>query len=353
MKEEDKTTYELIAEEIDTGNTQKALWTKAFSDAEGDDKRTRALYIKYRFDEISNEEQKYHEDELDDDEDFNQSKSEHFCYNCSKPEAKMEIRVGGELRLFCNDECFQSCLSRRSLSFKNFSEQQEYSKNRTKKIKEDSPMKNKSFGETSSLKNTLLDAAMTTSESVKDGNQFFLENQNKIRTQKMIKESISDMKKQSYPKVTPKIDGFLAVVGFFLVIICIFFGFCSFVQFISHDVQLLAFHGGLFYKRADLFYEYVEMYQWRLFGEFLLMLFLTFKFFKKSKDFVAIYFVGIPVNILVAYFFYYQLVLEVYSNANLEDFLVINGLANIPTIVYLTLFIYFAFSSKVKQTFVN
>jgi len=261
MKEEDKTTYELIAEEIDTGNTQKALWTKAFSDAEGDDKRTRALYIKYRFDEISNEELEYHEDELED---------------------------------------------------------------------EDSPMKNKSFGETSSPKITLLDAAMTTSESVKDGNQFFLENQNGTSTQKRMKEYVSDMKKQSYPKVTPKIDGFLAVVGFFLVLICIFFGLCSFLQFSSpHDLQYLVFHHGLFYQRADLFYEYVEMYQWRLFGEFLLMLFLTFKFFKKSKDFLVLYFVGIPVNILVAYFFYYQLVLEVNSNANLETFFVFNGLATI------------------------
>ena len=60
MKEVDKKTYELIAEEIDTGNTQRALWTKAFSDAEGDDKRTRALYIKYRFEEISNELQDDH-----------------------------------------------------------------------------------------------------------------------------------------------------------------------------------------------------------------------------------------------------------------------------------------------------
>ena len=106
----------------------------------------------------------------------------------------------------------------------------------------------------------------------------------------------------------------------------------------SHDLQLLVFHHGLFYRRPDLFYEYVEMYQWRLFGEFLLMLFLTFKFFKKSKDFLVLYFVGIPVNILVAYFFYYQLVLEVNSNANLETFFVFNGLANIPPIVYLTLF---------------
>ena len=68
MKEVDKKTYELIAEEIDTGNTQKALWTKAFSDAEGDGNRTEALYIKYRFEEISNEEQEYHDDEWDDDE---------------------------------------------------------------------------------------------------------------------------------------------------------------------------------------------------------------------------------------------------------------------------------------------
>ncbi len=70
MKEVDKKSYELIAEEIDTGDTQKALWTKAFSDAEGDESRTKALYIKYRFKEISNEEQEYHEDEWDDDEDF-------------------------------------------------------------------------------------------------------------------------------------------------------------------------------------------------------------------------------------------------------------------------------------------
>ena len=49
MKEVDKKTYGLIAEEIDSGNTQKALWTKAFSDAEGDESRTKALYINYRF----------------------------------------------------------------------------------------------------------------------------------------------------------------------------------------------------------------------------------------------------------------------------------------------------------------
>ena len=64
MNEAEKKTYELIAEEIDTGNTQKALWTKAFSEAEGDENKTKALYIKYRFEDISNGEQKYHEDEI-------------------------------------------------------------------------------------------------------------------------------------------------------------------------------------------------------------------------------------------------------------------------------------------------
>jgi len=352
MKEEDKNKYELIAEEIDTGNTQKALWTKAFSDAEGDESRTKALYIKYRFEEISNEKQEYHEDGLD-NEDSNLSKSERFCNNCSEPDPKFKFWVDGDFRLFCSEKCYESSLKRKSKSVKYLTEQKEYSGNKIKNIEEASPMKNKSFGETSSPINSPQDEAMTTSEAVKDGNQYFLDYQNKISSQKRINKYVSDMKKQSDPKVTPKIDGFLAVVGFFLVIICIFFGLCSFMQFTSHDLQLLVFHGGLFYKRADLFYEYVEMYQWRLFGEFLLMLFLTFNFFMRSKDFLVLYFVGIPVNILVAYFFYYQLVLEVYSNANLELFLVINGFAHIPTIVYLTLFIYFLFSSKVKQTFVN
>ena len=166
-------------------------------------------------------------------------------------------------------------------------------------------------------------------------------------------KSISDEKSQSYPKEIPKIDGFLAVVGFFLVIICIFLGLCSLLQFTSHDLQVLVFHTGLFYQRPDLFNEYVEMYQWRLFCEFLLMLFLTFNFFTKSKDFLVLYYVGIPVNILVTYYFYYQLVLEVYSNVTLEGYLFLNLFAIIPSFVYLILFIYLVFSSKVKQTFVN
>ena len=50
MNEEE--IYELIAEEIESNSTKKGLWTKAFSVSEGDEQKTKALYIKYRFDQI-------------------------------------------------------------------------------------------------------------------------------------------------------------------------------------------------------------------------------------------------------------------------------------------------------------
>ena len=50
MNEEE--IYELISEEIESSSTKKGLWTKAFSESEGDELKTRALYIKYRFDQI-------------------------------------------------------------------------------------------------------------------------------------------------------------------------------------------------------------------------------------------------------------------------------------------------------------
>ena len=50
MNEEE--IYELISEEIETGNTKDGLWTKAYSKSDGDENKTKALYIKYRFDQI-------------------------------------------------------------------------------------------------------------------------------------------------------------------------------------------------------------------------------------------------------------------------------------------------------------
>ena len=51
MNEEE--IYELISEEIESNSTKKGLWTKAFSESEGDEQKTRALYIKYRFDQLN------------------------------------------------------------------------------------------------------------------------------------------------------------------------------------------------------------------------------------------------------------------------------------------------------------
>ena len=51
MNEEE--IYELISGEIESNSTKKGLWTKAFSESEGDEQKTRALYIKYRFDQIN------------------------------------------------------------------------------------------------------------------------------------------------------------------------------------------------------------------------------------------------------------------------------------------------------------
>ena len=51
MNEEE--IYELISEEIESNSTKKGIWTKAFSESEGDEQKTKALYIKYRFDQIN------------------------------------------------------------------------------------------------------------------------------------------------------------------------------------------------------------------------------------------------------------------------------------------------------------
>lgn len=45
--------YEKVALEIETGNTDKAIWTKAFALADGDEKKTKANYIKLRFAALS------------------------------------------------------------------------------------------------------------------------------------------------------------------------------------------------------------------------------------------------------------------------------------------------------------
>ena len=56
--------YELAYEEIESGNLKKGLWAKAFSKSDGDENKAKALYIKYRFDQI-----KEGHKEIDEEED--------------------------------------------------------------------------------------------------------------------------------------------------------------------------------------------------------------------------------------------------------------------------------------------
>ena len=50
MNEEE--IYESISKEIDNDEKKKGLWTKAFGESDGDENKAKALYIKYRFDQI-------------------------------------------------------------------------------------------------------------------------------------------------------------------------------------------------------------------------------------------------------------------------------------------------------------
>ena len=44
--------YEVAADEIASGSQQKGLWAKAFADSEGDTQRQKALYLRYRADQL-------------------------------------------------------------------------------------------------------------------------------------------------------------------------------------------------------------------------------------------------------------------------------------------------------------
>jgi hypothetical protein len=50
--ESDDWAYEKISEEIESGNRDKATWTRAFANTGGDDKQTTALYIKLRVEKL-------------------------------------------------------------------------------------------------------------------------------------------------------------------------------------------------------------------------------------------------------------------------------------------------------------
>ena len=141
--------YELAYEEIESGNLKKGLWAKAFSETEGDENKTKALYIKYRFEQIKEShkeiDEKEEEVEIDsnlipekkvkehsrlkeknevlqegqrkenikesvsvtkkdkDDEITNQNRK--TCYYCAKPNAEKTFFVDGLLEWFCTVDC--------------------------------------------------------------------------------------------------------------------------------------------------------------------------------------------------------------------------------------------------------
>lgn len=45
--------YETVANEIETGNINKGLWTRLLVEMDGDEKKTKIAYIKYRLDQLS------------------------------------------------------------------------------------------------------------------------------------------------------------------------------------------------------------------------------------------------------------------------------------------------------------
>jgi hypothetical protein len=54
--ETEEDAYEKAAEEIENKSQNKGMWAKAFADADGDEQKQKALYLKYRAKQISEEE---------------------------------------------------------------------------------------------------------------------------------------------------------------------------------------------------------------------------------------------------------------------------------------------------------
>lgn len=49
----DDQTYALVAQEMEAGQIDKGLWTRAFAESDGDEPKTRAAYIRHRAQQIS------------------------------------------------------------------------------------------------------------------------------------------------------------------------------------------------------------------------------------------------------------------------------------------------------------
>ena len=102
MNEEE--IYELISDEIGNGNTKKGLWTKAFSEAEGDENKAKAVYIKYRFDQMNDVQPQVEEKKAVTNEN---------CFFCEKPNSNLLMIIGENKENFCSPKCYSRALIRK------------------------------------------------------------------------------------------------------------------------------------------------------------------------------------------------------------------------------------------------
>ena len=108
MNEEE--IYESISKEIDSDGKKNGLWTKAFSESDGDENKAKALYIKYRFVQI-NDVQPQVEEKVKIEE--KEAVTNRNCFFCGKPNSNLLMMIGENKENFCSPKCYSRALIRK------------------------------------------------------------------------------------------------------------------------------------------------------------------------------------------------------------------------------------------------
>ena len=86
---------------------KKGLWTKAFSESEGDENKTKALYIKYRFDQINDVQPIVGEKgEIEE----KKAVTNGNCLFCGKPNSNLLFLIGDNQEKFCSHKCYNKAI---------------------------------------------------------------------------------------------------------------------------------------------------------------------------------------------------------------------------------------------------
>ena len=86
---------------------KKGLWTKVFSESEGDENKTKALYIKYRFDQI-NDVQPIVGEKVKIEE--KKAVTNGNCFFCGKPNSNLLFLIGDNQEKFCSHKCYNKAI---------------------------------------------------------------------------------------------------------------------------------------------------------------------------------------------------------------------------------------------------